>query len=82
MSEILQELQKVRDEASATKEQLSSYRESSNKLQQELKVCNITLINTLLLLHERELQLSHVLLFKAKEVAMANLQEDLQRVRN
>ncbi|XP_029587839.1 A-kinase anchor protein 9 isoform X2 [Salmo trutta] len=53
VSEILQELQKVRDEASATKEQLSSYRESSNKLQQELK---------------------------AKEVAMANLQEDLQRV--
>nr|XP_046181660.1 A-kinase anchor protein 9-like [Oncorhynchus gorbuscha] len=53
VSEILQELQKVRDEASATKEQLSSYKESSNKLQQELK---------------------------AKEVAIANLQEDLQRV--
>ncbi|KAM9419393.1 A-kinase anchor protein 9-like isoform 3-T3 [Salvelinus alpinus] len=53
VSEILQELQKVRDEASATKEQLSSYKESSNKLQQELK---------------------------AKEVAMAILQEDLQRV--
>ncbi|XP_045081973.1 A-kinase anchor protein 9 isoform X2 [Coregonus clupeaformis] len=53
VSEILQELQKVRDEASATKEQLSSYRESSNKLQQELK---------------------------AKEVAIAKFQEDLQRV--
>nr|XP_029514210.1 A-kinase anchor protein 9-like isoform X4 [Oncorhynchus nerka] len=53
VSEILQELQKVRDEASATKEQLSSYKESSNKLQQELK---------------------------AKEVAIANLQEELQRV--
>ncbi|XP_031649393.1 A-kinase anchor protein 9 isoform X8 [Oncorhynchus kisutch] len=53
VSEILQELQKVRDEASATKEQLSSYKESSNKLQQELK---------------------------AKEIAIANLQEDLQRV--
>ncbi|XP_045077909.1 A-kinase anchor protein 9-like isoform X2 [Coregonus clupeaformis] len=53
ISEMLQELQEVRDEASVTKEQLSSYRESSNKLQQELK---------------------------AKEVAIAKLQEDLQRV--
>ncbi|XP_071229891.1 A-kinase anchor protein 9-like isoform X3 [Salvelinus alpinus] len=53
VSGMIQELQEVRDEASATKAQLSSYRENSNKLQQELK---------------------------AKEVAIAKLQEDLQRV--
>ncbi|XP_055750169.1 A-kinase anchor protein 9-like isoform X3 [Salvelinus fontinalis] len=52
VSGMIQELQEVRDEASATKAQLSSYRENSNKLQQE---------------------------FKAKEVAIAKLQEDLQR---
>uniref|UniRef100_A0A4W5NAQ4 A-kinase anchoring protein 9 n=1 Tax=Hucho hucho TaxID=62062 RepID=A0A4W5NAQ4_9TELE len=53
ISGMIQELQEVRDEASATKAQLSSYRENSNKLQQELK---------------------------AKEVAIAKLQEDLRRV--
>uniref|UniRef100_A0A8C7NUF4 Pericentrin/AKAP-450 centrosomal targeting domain-containing protein n=1 Tax=Oncorhynchus mykiss TaxID=8022 RepID=A0A8C7NUF4_ONCMY len=53
VSRMIQELQEVRDEASATKAQLSSCRENSNKLQQELK---------------------------AKEVAIAKLQEDLQRV--
>ncbi|XP_045550695.1 A-kinase anchor protein 9 isoform X7 [Salmo salar] len=53
VSGMIQELQEVRDEASAAKAQLSSYRENSNKLQQELK---------------------------AKEVAIAKLQEDLQRV--
>ncbi|XP_024251461.2 A-kinase anchor protein 9 isoform X4 [Oncorhynchus tshawytscha] len=52
VSGMIQELQEVKDEASATKAQLSSYRENSNKLQQELK---------------------------AKEVAIAKLQEDLQR---
>ncbi|XP_021416066.2 A-kinase anchor protein 9 isoform X5 [Oncorhynchus mykiss] len=52
VSRMIQELQEVRDEASATKAQLSSCRENSNKLQQELK---------------------------AKEVAIAKLQEDLQR---
>ncbi|XP_029591189.1 A-kinase anchor protein 9 isoform X4 [Salmo trutta] len=53
VSGMIQELQEVRDEASAAKAQLSSYRENSNKLQQELK---------------------------AKEVVIAKLQEDLQRV--
>lgn len=38
VSELLQELQDVRDEASFTKEQLSSYKESSCRLQDELTV--------------------------------------------
>uniref|UniRef100_A0A674BXI8 Pericentrin/AKAP-450 centrosomal targeting domain-containing protein n=1 Tax=Salmo trutta TaxID=8032 RepID=A0A674BXI8_SALTR len=38
VSGMIQELQEVRDEASAAKAQLSSYRENSNKLQQELKI--------------------------------------------
>lgn len=40
MSEVLQELQDVRDEASATKEQLHSYKESCGRLQEELQVCD------------------------------------------
>ncbi|XP_067468950.1 A-kinase anchor protein 9 isoform X1 [Thunnus thynnus] len=36
VSELLQELQEVRDEASATKEQLDNYKETCSKLQEEL----------------------------------------------
>lgn len=39
-SELLQELQEVRDEASATKEQLHTYKQSCSKLQEELNVCD------------------------------------------
>ena len=39
VSDVLQELQEVRDEASATKEQLDSYKESCSRLQEELQVC-------------------------------------------
>ncbi|KAL2080293.1 hypothetical protein ACEWY4_024086 [Coilia grayii] len=38
VSELLQELQDVREEASSAKEELSSYRERSEKLQQELQL--------------------------------------------
>ncbi|XP_041663851.1 A-kinase anchor protein 9 isoform X2 [Cheilinus undulatus] len=37
VSEVLQELQDVRDEASATKEQLENYKESCSRLQEELR---------------------------------------------
>ena len=40
VSEVLQELQEVRDEAAATKEQLESYKESCSRLQEELQVCD------------------------------------------
>jgi len=41
VSELLQELQDVKDETSATKEQLDSYKESCSRLQEELQVCHI-----------------------------------------
>lgn len=44
MSELLLELQEVRDEATAAKEQLDNYMERCNNLQEELKVCNCVLI--------------------------------------
>lgn len=37
-AELLQELQEVKGEAAATKEELSSYRERSLKLQEEIEV--------------------------------------------
>ncbi|XP_030644356.1 A-kinase anchor protein 9 [Chanos chanos] len=43
VSELLQELQEVRDEAAATKEELSSYRERSDKLQEELQVRDLSI---------------------------------------
>lgn len=46
VSKLLQELQEVRDEAVATKDQLDSYKESSRRLQEELDVCNSTLDNS------------------------------------
>uniref|UniRef100_UPI0037E8D6CB A-kinase anchor protein 9 isoform X2 n=1 Tax=Semicossyphus pulcher TaxID=241346 RepID=UPI0037E8D6CB len=42
VSEVLQELQEVRDEASATKEQLDSYKESCSRLQEELREKTVT----------------------------------------
>ncbi|KAL3043728.1 hypothetical protein OYC64_003565 [Pagothenia borchgrevinki] len=42
-SELLQELQEVRDEASATKEQLSSFKESCSRLQEELRDKTVTI---------------------------------------
>ncbi|XP_062343150.1 A-kinase anchor protein 9 [Osmerus eperlanus] len=52
VSNVLQELQEVREEAAVTRQQLSNFKESSSRLQEELK---------------------------AKEIAVAKLQEDLQR---
>ncbi|CAJ1083390.1 LOW QUALITY PROTEIN: A-kinase anchor protein 9 [Xyrichtys novacula] len=42
VSEVLQELQEVRNEASATKEQLESYKESCSRLQEELQEKTVT----------------------------------------
>lgn len=44
VTDVLQELQEVRDEASATKEQLDSYKESCSRLQEELQVCDFLLV--------------------------------------
>ncbi|XP_018605786.2 A-kinase anchor protein 9 isoform X2 [Scleropages formosus] len=43
VSQLLLELQQVKLEASATKEELSSYKESSHKLQEELQVKELTI---------------------------------------
>ncbi|KAJ4927876.1 hypothetical protein JOQ06_015678 [Pogonophryne albipinna] len=42
-SELLQELQEVRDEASATREQLGSFKESCSRLQEELRDKTVTI---------------------------------------
>ncbi|KAM9737616.1 A-kinase anchor protein 9 isoform 2-T2 [Menidia menidia] len=42
VSELLQELQEVRDEAAATKEQLTSYKESCSRLEEELREQTLT----------------------------------------
>lgn len=39
VSQLLQQLQEVRDETSATKEQMESYKESCSRLQDDLCVC-------------------------------------------
>ncbi|XP_041932184.1 A-kinase anchor protein 9 isoform X3 [Alosa sapidissima] len=43
VSELLQELQEVREEVSSTKEELNSYRERSDKLQQELQLRDVSI---------------------------------------
>ncbi|XP_019957525.2 A-kinase anchor protein 9 isoform X4 [Paralichthys olivaceus] len=43
VSELLQELQEVKDETSATKEQLDTYKESCSRLQEELQEKTVTL---------------------------------------
>lgn len=68
MSEALQELQEVRDEASATKEQLDSYKESCSRLQEELQVRGpllvfICLLRVSLMFGETD---EHVLFFLGK----------------
>ena len=40
VSGVVQELQEVRDEVLATKEQLSNYKDSCSRLQEELQVCD------------------------------------------
>lgn len=42
VSELQKELEEVREEATVTKEQLSNYKESCSKLEEALKVCNLT----------------------------------------
>lgn len=43
-SELLQELQEVKDEAASTKEELNSYRERSLKLHEQIEVHKINLL--------------------------------------
>lgn len=50
-SQLLQELQEVRDEAAATKEDLNSYIERSLKLQEQIQVKHLRL-----LLHSHRIQ--------------------------
>lgn len=44
LSELLQELQEVKGEASSTREELNCYRELSHKLQEEIEVQTLILV--------------------------------------
>ncbi|XP_078146258.1 A-kinase anchor protein 9 isoform X1 [Centroberyx gerrardi] len=75
LSELLQELQEVRDEASAAKEQLNHYKESCSRLQEELKEKVVT-IDTL------QEQLQRVSSRGSEEAKVSELQQELMEVQN
>ncbi|XP_028452593.1 A-kinase anchor protein 9 isoform X5 [Perca flavescens] len=71
-SELLQELQEVRDEASATKEQLSSYKESCSRLQEELQDKTVTI-------ERLQDQLQKVSSGSREETNVSELQQELKK---
>ncbi|KAI3358086.1 hypothetical protein L3Q82_003096 [Scortum barcoo] len=75
VSEVLQELQEVKDEASTTKEQLDSYRESCNKLQEELLEKTVTIER----LHD---QLQKGSSGGSEETKVSELQQELMEAQN
>ncbi|XP_045915257.1 A-kinase anchor protein 9 isoform X4 [Micropterus dolomieu] len=75
VSEVLQELQDVRDEASATKEQLHSYKESCSRLQEELQEKSVTI-------EELQDQLQKVSSVGSEETKVSKLQQELMKAQN
>ncbi|KAF1381707.1 hypothetical protein PFLUV_G00156800 [Perca fluviatilis] len=74
-SELLQELQEVRDEASATKEQLSSYKESCSRLQEELQDKTVTI-------ERLQDQLQKVSSGSHEDTKVSELQQELKKAQN
>ncbi|KAK1880793.1 A-kinase anchor protein 9 [Dissostichus eleginoides] len=74
-SELLQELQEVRDEASATKEQLSSFKESCSRLQEELRDKTVTI-------ERLQDQLQKVSSGSCKETKGSDLHQELMEAQN
>ncbi|KAM4631015.1 A-kinase anchor protein 9 isoform 1-T1 [Polymixia lowei] len=75
MSELLGELQEVRDEASSAKEQLNSYKESCSRLQEELKEKRVT-IDAL----QEQLQMASSRV--SEEDKVSELHQELMEVQN
>ncbi|XP_049891352.1 A-kinase anchor protein 9 isoform X3 [Epinephelus moara] len=74
-SELLQELQEVRDEASATKEQLESYKQSCSRLQEELQDKTVTI-------DRLQDQLQKVSSGGQEETKVSDLQQELIEVQS
>ncbi|KAG7458289.1 hypothetical protein MATL_G00236630 [Megalops atlanticus] len=90
VSEILRDLEEVREEAAATKEELNSYRERSAKLQEELEVRDVSLAQLQDKLQERErtivqlkenLQQGSGQAGKEDPTPVSEILQDLQKVR-
>ncbi|XP_037649678.1 A-kinase anchor protein 9 isoform X2 [Sebastes umbrosus] len=75
VSELLQELQEVRDEASATKEQLGSCKESCSRLQEELQDKKVTI-------ERLQEQLQKVSSGGREETKVSELQQELKEAQN
>lgn len=77
-SELLQELQEVKDEAASTKEELNNYRECSLKLQEQIEVHNKKLFSMKYIF----LPCSDVtLMSQVRDVSIAQLKEEVQELR-
>ncbi|XP_036411343.1 A-kinase anchor protein 9 isoform X3 [Megalops cyprinoides] len=90
VSEILRDLQQVREEAAATKEELNSYRDRSAKLQEELEVRDVSLAQLQDKLQERERTIVHLKenlqqgsqqAGKEDPTSVSEILQDLQKVR-
>ncbi|XP_066571546.1 A-kinase anchor protein 9 isoform X3 [Amia ocellicauda] len=77
-SELVQELQKARDEAAATKEQLNSYRERTDKLREELQMRELTISQ----LQDEHRKASEVVRVDAPSAADSELVQELQKARD
>ncbi|XP_029919471.1 A-kinase anchor protein 9 isoform X2 [Myripristis murdjan] len=75
MLELQQELQEVKDEASATKEQLSNYKESCSRLQEQLKENGVTI-------DKLQEQLQRLSSRGSEEATVTGLQQELMEVQN
>ncbi|XP_041812023.1 A-kinase anchor protein 9 isoform X2 [Chelmon rostratus] len=75
VTDVLQELQEVRDEASATKEQLDSYKESCSRLQEELQEKTVTM-------QKLQDQLHKVSSGGSEQTKVSELQEELMEARS
>ncbi|XP_039977214.1 A-kinase anchor protein 9 isoform X2 [Xiphias gladius] len=75
VSELLQELQEVKDETSATREQLDSYKESCSRLHEELQAKTVTI-------ERLQDQLQKVSLSGREEVKLSELQQELMEAQD
>ncbi|XP_034016530.1 A-kinase anchor protein 9 isoform X2 [Thalassophryne amazonica] len=75
VSELLQELQEVRDEASTTEEQLSNYKENCSRLQEELKEKTATM-------ERLKDQPQRVLSGSSEEGKISELRKELAKAQN
>lgn len=80
VSDLLQQLQEVRDEASATKEQLGNYKESCSRLQEDLQVCHVEQLVSVHTVCLWRLVTVICFSFQEKTATIERLQGQLQKV--